>query len=65
MKISDLVKFGEYEILTNPDYEDKEITGCYIGDLLSWVMGRANSGDMWITVMSLSLIHISEPTRPY
>lgn len=52
MKISDLVKFGEYEILTNPDYEDKEITGCYIGDLLSWVMGRANSGDMWITVMS-------------
>ena len=52
MKISDLVKFGEYEVLTNPDYEDKEITGCYIGDLLSWVMGRANSGDMWITVMS-------------
>ena len=48
MKISDLVKFGEYEVLTNPDYEDKEITGCYIGDLLSWVMGRANSGDMWI-----------------
>ena len=52
MKISDLVKFGEYEILTNPDYEDKEITVCYIRDLLSWVMGRANSGDMWITVMS-------------
>lgn len=25
MKISDLVKFGEYEVLTNPDYEDKEI----------------------------------------
>ena len=24
MKISDLVKFGEYEILTNPDYEDKK-----------------------------------------
>lgn len=30
----------------------REITGVYIGDLLSWVMGRANSGDAWITIMS-------------
>lgn len=29
-----------------------EITGVYIGDLLSWVMGRANAGDAWITIMS-------------
>lgn len=31
---------------------DREITGVYIGDLLSWVMGRAKSGDAWITIMS-------------
>ena len=31
---------------------DREITGVYIGDLLSWVMGRAQSGDAWITIMS-------------
>ena len=31
---------------------DKEITGGYAGDLLSWVMGRANEGDAWITIMS-------------
>ena len=31
---------------------DREITGAYIGDLLSWVMGRARSGDAWITIMS-------------
>ncbi len=31
---------------------DREVTGCYIGDLLSWVMGRAQSGDAWITIMS-------------
>lgn len=31
---------------------DREITGCYIGDLLSWVMGRAQSGCAWITIMS-------------
>lgn len=31
---------------------DREVTGGYIGDLLSWVMGRAKSGDAWITIMS-------------
>ena len=30
---------------------DKEITGCYIGDLLSWVMSRVQSGNVWMTVM--------------
>lgn len=30
----------------------REISGVYIGDLLSWVMGRASSGDAWITIMS-------------
>ncbi len=31
---------------------DREVSGVYIGDLLSWVMGRATSGDAWITIMS-------------
>ncbi len=30
----------------------REVTGGYAGDLLSWVMGRANSGDAWVTIMS-------------
>ena len=30
---------------------DREIKGGYCGDLLSWVMGRAESGDCWFTVM--------------
>lgn len=29
----------------------REITGCYIGDLLSWVMGRAAADSVWVTVM--------------
>ena len=29
----------------------KEVTGCYCGDLLSWVMSRATEGDAWLTVM--------------
>ena len=30
---------------------DREVTGGYVCDLLSFVMGRAKSGDAWITVM--------------
>lgn len=30
---------------------DREITGCYVGDLLSWVMGRAGADSVWVTVM--------------
>lgn len=35
--------------LPNPD---APVTGGYVGDLLSWVMGRAQAGDCWITIMS-------------
>ena len=31
---------------------DRTFDGVYIGDLLSWVMGRAQSGNIWITIMS-------------
>ena len=30
----------------------KEVTGGYCGDLLSFVMGRASSGDAWVTIMT-------------
>ena len=33
---------------------DRKISGCYIGDLLSWVMGRAKADNAWITIMSNS-----------
>jgi hypothetical protein len=31
---------------------DAVVKGVYIGDLLSWVMGRAKAGDAWLTIMS-------------
>ena len=31
---------------------EREPKGAYIGDLLSWVMGKADSGNVWITIMS-------------
>ena len=30
----------------------REFSGAYIGDLLSWVMGRAKHDNVWITIMS-------------
>lgn len=37
--------------LCEGDSFEREITGCYCGDLLSWVMSRAQAGDAWLTVM--------------
>lgn len=50
MKIKDFVEKLELKVLTPYDTE-REITGCYCGDLLSWVMSRAKEGDVWLTVM--------------
>ena len=51
MTVSELKEKLALSEITLPDSE-REITGCYIGDLLSWVMGAAQSGDVWITIMS-------------
>lgn len=51
MTVNDLLKIEGFSAVVLPD-PDREIDGVYIGDLLSWVMGRAKSGDAWITIMS-------------
>ena len=50
MKIKDFAEKLNLKVLTAFD-EEKEIKGCYCGDLLSWVMSRAKEGDVWLTVM--------------
>ena len=51
MTVNDLLKIEGFSSAVTPDQE-REISGVYIGDLLSWVMGKAQSGDAWITIMS-------------
>lgn len=36
--------------LINKAELNKEVKGCYIGDLLSNVMARAQEGELWITI---------------
>ena len=51
MTVKELCEKYGYEAICLPEPE-REITGGYTGDLLSWVMGRAQAGDAWITIMS-------------
>ena len=51
MTVKELIEKLDLEALTATDPE-REVTGAYAGDLLSWVMGRAQSGDAWITIMT-------------
>ncbi|MBQ2971059.1 MAG: hypothetical protein IJE16_00740 [Ruminococcus sp.] len=50
MNIKEAVEKLNLKILTEGDLS-REITDCYIGDLLSWVMGRAGEDSIWLTVM--------------
>ena len=51
MTVRKLMEDLQLKPISCPD-SDREIKGCYIGDLLSWVMGRAEADQAWITIMS-------------
>jgi hypothetical protein len=51
MTISELAGRLGFEALSLPS-PGAEVTGGYTGDLLSWVMGRARAGQVWITIMT-------------
>ena len=50
MTVQDLIEKLDLSVLVEGEL-DREITDCYIGDLLSWVMGRAPANSAWLTVM--------------
>ena len=44
MTVQELAQTLSLTLLAGKEGLDREITGCYAGDLLSWVMARAESG---------------------
>ncbi|MDD3738448.1 MAG: DRTGG domain-containing protein [Lentimicrobiaceae bacterium] len=52
MKVSELVNKLNLKVWGTCKGEDIDITGGYTSDLLSDVMGKAQSGDVWITIQS-------------
>lgn len=51
MTVNELMEKASLKAAALPEGE-REVCGVYIGDLLSWVMGRARADQAWITIMS-------------
>ena len=51
MTVKELKDACAFDVIVMPDPE-REVKDAYIGDLLSWVMGRATEGNAWITIMN-------------
>ncbi len=64
MTVKEMSEKLNLNVICMPD-GDREVSGGYAGDLLSWVMGRAQSGDAWITIMSnLNIIAVASLADP-
>jgi hypothetical protein len=64
MTVKEMSEKLNLKVICMPD-GDREVSGGYAGDLLSWVMGRAQSGDAWITIMSnLNIIAVASLADP-
>lgn len=50
MKVKEFAEKLNMKILTGNSGLDKEISGIYVCDLLSWVMSHAGRENAWITV---------------
>ena len=51
MTVDELISRCAFTPLAIPN-GSRIVNGAYIGDLLSWVMGRAGESNAWITIMS-------------
>ncbi len=51
MKVSDLVEKYGFAVCTDTELEH-DVSGCYVGDLLSWVMANAQADAAWITIQT-------------
>ena len=52
MNLGDVVQKLSLEVRTSKGDLSREVTGCYISDLLSDVMAHAQEGEVWITLQT-------------
>lgn len=50
MKITELIEKTGWKVLAGDPSASPDAEGVYCGDLLSWVMGNGEPGQVWITV---------------
>lgn len=51
MTVKELCAGLSLDVLAGESGLEGQVEGCYIGDLLSWVMGHVEEKNAWITVM--------------
>ena len=49
MKIKDILKKLDLQVISGHELLEREVTGGYAGDLLSDVLANATKGNIWIT----------------
>lgn len=49
MKLIDIVKRLDLEVYTIHKLLEREVTGCYVSDIMSSVLTHAQPGDIWVT----------------
>ena len=60
MKIAELVKSLNLDILGGKELLNGEVTGGYVSDLLSDVIAHAKKGDIWVTLqIHLNIIPVA------
>lgn len=52
MNVSELKEKLGCKLFCGEKGEENELSGCYIGDLLSLAMSRVQKGNVWITIQS-------------
>ena len=60
MQVKEFVEKTGFKVYASQEKKKKEITGVFVGDLLSWVMGNCEENQVWITVQShLNIVAVS------
>ncbi len=60
MKIKELAKELGLTPVAGKDGLEREITGCYLGDLMSLAMSGLEEGNLWVTIQTnLNVIAVS------
>ncbi len=52
LKVEEIIERLDLEVAAGRDGLDREVRGCYCGDLLSDVMANAVDGSLWLTIQS-------------
>lgn len=60
MKVSDIAEKLGLTLKAGEGGISKEVSGCYIGDLLSLAMARLSQGNVWITIQTnINIVAVS------